>query len=91
MLALDQHFTISPWLLLPAVMVIILLSRRMPSIPVITFGAVLGVVCAIVAQGMPTLDAVRTMYIGNAMHSEVDFLNTLLNRGGIVSMLEVIV
>ncbi|WP_415721276.1 Na+/H+ antiporter NhaC [Photobacterium ganghwense] len=90
MVALEQHFTISPWLLLPAAVVILLLSRRMPSIPVITFGAVLGIVCAIVAQGMPTLDAVRTVYVGNAMHSEVDFLNTLLNRGGILSMLEVI-
>ncbi|NWN81710.1 MAG: Na+/H+ antiporter NhaC [Halomonas sp.] len=90
MQALDGHFTINGWLLLPAVIVIGMLIRRYPAIPVITFGAVLGIICAWLAQGVAPLDAMRTAYVGNAMVSDVDFLNTLLNRGGIQSMLGVI-
>lgn len=90
MQALASHFTINGWLLLPAVAVIAMLTMRLPSIPVITAGAVMGVVCAWWAQDMPVLDAVRTAYFGNRTTSDVEFLNTLLNRGGIESMLSVI-
>ncbi|MEQ5858313.1 Na+/H+ antiporter NhaC [Halomonas sp. EF61] len=90
MQALETHFTISPWLLLPAVIVIGLLTRRFPAIPVITFGAVLGSICAWWAQDVSPVDAIRIAYDGNAMASDVEFLNTLLNRGGIQSMLGVV-
>lgn len=90
MQALETNFTISPWLLLPAVIVIGLLTRRYPAIPVITFGAVLGSICAWWAQGVGPIDAIRIAYVGNDMQSDVEFLNTLLNRGGIESMLSVV-
>ncbi|AEY00274.1 Na+/H+ antiporter NhaC [Oceanimonas sp. GK1] len=90
MVALAEQFNISWYLLLPTVAVIALLAMRKPSIPVISFGAVLGIICAVLFQDMATLDAVNTAYFGNAMSSEVDFLNTLLNRGGIESMFGVI-
>ncbi|CDG51751.1 Malate-2H(+)/Na(+)-lactate antiporter [Halomonas sp. A3H3] len=90
MQALESHFTITPWLLLPAVVVIILLTRRLPAIPVITLGAVLGSTCAWLVQDMSPVDAIQTAYYGNAMQSDEAFLNTLLNRGGIESMLGVV-
>lgn len=90
MQALESHFSISPWLLVPAIIVIALLTRRFPAIPVITFGAVLGSVCAWLAQGTGPIEAIRIAYVGNAMQSDVEFLNTLLNRGGIESMLGVV-
>ncbi|MCS3804275.1 NhaC family Na+:H+ antiporter [Chromobacterium alkanivorans] len=90
MQALGSHFTVNGWLLLPAAAVIAMLAMRLPSIPVITAGAVMGVVCAWWAQDMPLLDAVRTAYFGNRTASDIEFLNTLLNRGGIESMLSVI-
>lgn len=89
--ALNGHFNISGWLLLPAVIVIGLLTQRYPAIPVITFGALMGSVCAWLAQDVAPIEALRTAYVGNAMHSDVEFLNTLLNRGGIESMLSVVV
>ncbi|MEP4558980.1 Na+/H+ antiporter NhaC [Cobetia sp. D5] len=91
MQALEEHFTISPWLLLPAVVIIALLTRSYPAIPVITFGALLGSVCAWWVQGISPVEAIQIAYVGNAMHSDVEFLNTLLNRGGIESMLGVVV
>lgn len=90
MQALDAHFTVSGWLLLPAAVVIGLLIKRYPAIPVITLGAVLGALCAWLAQGVTPLDALRIAYVGNAIQSDVAFLNTLLNRGGIESMLDII-
>lgn len=88
--ALKGHFTINLWMLLPAVIVIGLLTRRYPAIPVITFGAVMGSLCAWLAQGVAPIEALRTAYEGNAMQSSVEFLNTLLNRGGMESMLGVV-
>lgn len=88
--ALKGHFTINLWMLLPAVIVIGLLTRRYPAIPVITFGAVMGSLCAWLAQGVAPIEALRTAYEGNAMQSNVEFLNTLLNRGGMESMLGVV-
>lgn len=88
--ALQGHFTINLWMLLPAVIVIGLLTRRYPAIPVITFGAVMGSLCAWLAQGVAPIEALRTAYEGNAMQSDVEFLNTLLNRGGMESMLGVV-
>lgn len=90
MQALENHFTITPWLLLPAAIVIMLLTRRLPAIPVITLGAVLGSICAWLAQDMSPVEAIRTAYSGNSMQSSAEFLNTLLNRGGIESMLGVV-
>lgn len=90
MQALENHFTITPWLLLPAAVVIMLLTRRLPAIPVITLGAVLGSICAWLVQDMSPVEAIRTAYSGNSMQSSAEFLNTLLNRGGIESMLGVV-
>lgn len=91
MQALERHFSITPWLLLPALIVIVLLTRRLPAIPVITFGAVLGSICAWLIQGVAPVDAIQAAYSGNSMQSDAEFLNTLLNRGGIESMLSVVV
>ncbi|BBP93242.1 hypothetical protein BsIDN1_68600 [Bacillus safensis] len=55
--------------------------------PVIAIGALLGAVWAMAFQGMNPADALGTAYNGFSINSDVEFLNTLLNRGGIVNML----
>lgn len=91
MAALQDHFRISWYMLVPAALVILLLALKKPSIPTIAFGALLGSVWAYLFQGMPLLEAVRSSYSGFSIESGVEFIDNLLNRGGIVSMLEVIV
>ena len=86
MVALQSHFVIGWHLLLPAFAVIGLLAMRMPAIPVIIFGALLGSLCAWLIQGMDPLQALYTCYGGNKMQSSTEFLNVLLNRGGLESM-----
>jgi len=89
--SIGAYFNTGLFLLLPAAIVIILLIFRLPSLPVITFGAILGVICAATIQNLSILDSVKSLYSGNIIESETIFLNTLLNRGGIESMYDVIV
>jgi Na+:H+ antiporter, NhaC family len=89
--ALQTHFNIAWYMLIPAAIVIVLLVLRMPSIPVILFGAFMGTLWAFFFQGATFLEAFNILYAGNAIESGVPFIDNLLNRGGIVFMLDVIV
>ncbi|MGM0900491.1 MAG: Na+/H+ antiporter NhaC [Bacillota bacterium] len=89
--ALNSYFNISWYMLIPAVIVIALLVMKKPSIPVILFGALLGSIWAAIFQGVTPLDAFNILYAGNSIDSGVEFIDNLLNRGGIVFMLDVIV
>ncbi len=78
-------------MLIPAVVVIVLLALKKPSMPVIVIGALLGAIWAPVFQGMNIADAIATAYNGFSIKTDVEFLNGLLNRGGIVGMLDSLV
>lgn len=91
MSALDNFFNISWYMLIPAAVVIVLLALKVPSIPVILFGAFLGTIWASLFQGVPFLEAFNVLYSGGEIASGVEFIDELLNRGGIVFMLDVIV
>src|SRR5699024_12367702 len=78
-------------MLIPAIVVIALLVLRMPSIPVILFGAFLGTFWAYFFQGATFLEAFNILYAGNAIEFGVEFIDSLFNLGGIVFMLDVIV
>lgn len=88
--SLDEYFNIGWYMLIPAVIVILLLVLKMPSIPVILFGAFLGTIWAFLFQGATFLEAFNIMYAGNTIESGVPFIDNLLNRGGIMFMLDVI-
>ncbi|WP_091583919.1 Na+/H+ antiporter NhaC [Alteribacillus bidgolensis] len=88
--ALQGQFNISWYMLVPPLIVIALLAMKQPSIPTITFGAFLGVIWGFAFQGIPFLDAIQTSYQGYSIDSGIEFMDTLLNSGGMVSMLEVI-
>ncbi|KXZ21931.1 antiporter [Bacillus nakamurai] len=85
--SLQQTFDIHIWMLIPAIVVIVLLALKKPSMPVIVIGALLGAIWAVVFQGMNIPDALGTAYNGFSIKTDVEFLNGLLNRGGITGML----
>lgn len=91
MSSLEEYFKIGWYMIIPAIIVIILLAMKMPSIPVILFGALLGSIWASLFQGYPILDSFNILYAGTSIDSGVEFIDNLLNRGGIVFMLDVIV
>ncbi|WP_396464382.1 malate-H+/Na+-lactate antiporter MleN [Bacillus sp. SG20032] len=89
--SLQNTFDIHIWMLIPAVLVIVLLAMKKPSMPVIVIGALLGAIWAVVFQGMDIAHAIATAYNGFSIKTDIEFLNGLLNRGGIVGMLDSLV
>ena len=85
--SLLKHFDIKIWMLVPAIIVIVLLAMKKPSMPTIAMGALLGAIWATVFQGMHFGDAIGTAYNGFSIQSGVEFVDKLLNRGGINGML----
>ncbi|MED3867220.1 Na+/H+ antiporter NhaC [Priestia megaterium] len=85
--SLLKTFDIHIWMLIPAVLVILMLALKKPSMPTIVMGAFLGVIWAFVFQGMNISDALGTAYEGFSINTGIDFIDTLLNRGGIEGML----
>jgi Na+:H+ antiporter, NhaC family len=83
---LDANFHISAWLLVPAAVVIVLAVSRMPAIPSLFAGAVVGGIMAMMVQG----DLFVYANNGYAIETGVTELDSLLNRGGVQSMAWVI-
>lgn len=73
--------------LIPILIVfIMLLMRKNPTISLLA-GSLAGIVVAIVYQGSATASAFNSLYNGFSGTFDNEFLTSLLNRGGIVSML----
>ncbi|MCM3409571.1 Na+/H+ antiporter NhaC [Metabacillus litoralis] len=86
-LELLDTFNIQIWMVTPAIFVIVMLAMKKPSVPSIAIGALLGAIWAVVFQGMHVPDAVGTAYNGFSINTGVEFMDKLLNRGGIEGML----
>lgn len=85
--ALDEHFLISPWLLVPALLVIVLAAMKKPPIPTLFAGVLVGGLAAILAQGVSLHDVFQFSNSGYSIDTGVAEVDTLLNRGGIQSMM----
>ncbi len=84
---LEQHFYISPVLLIPAVLVIILAIKKMPPIPSLFIGAVVGGIMAMLTQNQGLHDIFTFANSGYSIKTQVPEIDSLLNRGGIQSMM----
>ncbi|MDY7221218.1 Na+/H+ antiporter NhaC [Halalkalibacterium halodurans] len=89
--ALLETFNIQIWMLLPALLIIVMLAMKKPSVPTIAAGALLGAIWAVLFQGMDGSVAIGTAYHGFSIDTGIEFLDVLLNRGGIQGMLGAIV
>ncbi len=85
--ALEANFLISPWLLLPAVLVLALAVAKQPPIPSLFAGVVTGALAAMIAQGASLHDTFGYANGGYAIDTGVAEIDSLLNRGGIQSMM----
>ncbi|GAA0428258.1 Na+/H+ antiporter NhaC [Lentibacillus halophilus] len=84
---LSDLFTIGPLLLIVPAVVIIMMIKKMPAIPALSTGAILGTVTAVLVQGLPMKEAISTLYYGYSADTGVDVLDNLLNNGGIEAMM----
>lgn len=87
---LQDTFNISWIMLIPAAVVVAMLIFKLPSVPVIIFGALLGSIWAALFQGYGIIEALETMYTGSGVSTGIEFIDNLLDRGGITFMLDVI-
>lgn len=71
--SLQNTFDIHIWMLIPAVVVIVLLAMKKPSMPVIVIGALLGAIWAVVFQGMDIAHAIATAYNGFSIKLMLNF------------------
>ncbi len=101
--ALRNAFTISPWALLPLVAVLLMAVRKLPPLPTILAGAVLGAITALLLQsevvialaGDPQLSTAMALAkgvwialsSGYVSATGVPEVDNLLSRGGMASML----
>ncbi|MEK5101635.1 Na+/H+ antiporter NhaC [Cytobacillus sp. FSL M8-0252] len=86
-LALQDSFVISPWLLLVPLVVIIMVARKVPAVPALIVGILLGVLCQIFVQGGSLSEAVSALQSGYKMESGNEMVDGLFNRGGLDSMM----
>ena len=104
--SLREHFTVGPHLMLPAVLVIFLVVRRMPAFPALLIGALAGAVFALLFQQSAVLAFVNdpqlptwlallkgawmALFDGYKLSSGNVALDELLSRGGMSSMLSTV-
>ena len=85
--ALDDNFAISPWLLAPALIVIVLAIMKKPPIPSLFAGVVAGAITAMLVQGASLHDIFGYANGGYSIDTGIAEIDSLLNRGGIQSMM----
>ncbi|MEX0317418.1 MAG: Na+/H+ antiporter NhaC [Ruegeria sp.] len=85
--ALAAEFWISPLMLIPALLVIALAVKKQPPIPSLFAGAVVGGIMAMVCQGAGLHETFIFANSGYSIDTGVSEIDTLLNRGGIQSMM----
>lgn len=82
-----SSFAISPLLLIPPLAVIISIAFKVPAIPGITLGIIIGSLMAIFMQGANLGDLLAASYSGFASNTGVEMIDELLTAGGLMDMM----
>lgn len=84
---LNDIFVIHPLLLGMPILTIILMIRRTPAIPTLITVSLLGALLAVFVQGVSIGNIIQTMTSGFTGESDLEAIKSLLNQGGLTSML----
>jgi len=87
---LRDNFVIHPLLLLPPLLVLVMVICKIPALPGLIGAAVLGVLAAVFVQGVPVQEICQGVMNGFTASTGVETVDTLLNRGGIMSMMRTV-
>lgn len=87
---LRQTFHISPILLLPPLLVIVMVIFRIPALPGLMGAALLGILAAVFYQGVGAAEICSVMLNGSVGSTGVEAVDTLLTRGGILGMMKTV-
>lgn len=84
---IGDEFVISPWLLVVPLLIIVMVAMKVPAIPALLLGVVLGFLSHIVIQGGEMADAVGALQSGYSIVSGNEMVDALFNNGGIDNMM----
>lgn len=85
--ALSNQFNINLFLLIPPIVVIILVVKKVPAIPGLFMGTILGAIFALIFQGKGFGDIVSVLNSGYVSETGFKAVDELLTRGGAQSMM----
>ncbi|WP_436937675.1 Na+/H+ antiporter NhaC [Staphylococcus xylosus] len=83
---MQDNFLITPWLLHIPIIVIALVVVKVPAIPAICVGIILGFFAQIFLQGGSITEALTALQTGYTIESGNKLVDELFNRGGLESM-----
>ena len=83
---LRAHFQLTPWLLVPPLLVLVLVLLRVPALPSLLLGSLAGGIGASVFQGASLAGILTIAYDGYASETGLAAVDDLLTRGGFASM-----
>ncbi|AST95619.1 Na+/H+ antiporter NhaC [Shouchella clausii] len=87
MASLQENFVLSPWLLIVPLAVIVFVMFKVPAIPALVVGIVLGFFSQIYVQGDAWSIAVSTLQNGYVIDTGNHMIDELFNGGGIEAMM----
>lgn len=85
--ALAQQFNINLLLLIPPIVVILCVALKVPAIPGIAFGAILGALEAFIFQGADLGQVIAAGYSGFVSETGNKMIDELLTAGGLTAMM----
>lgn len=84
---LSSSFNISPLLLLPPLAVILAMAFKMPAIPGITIGIIIGAIEGFIFQGANFGEILTAAYDGFTSETGIEVIDSLLTAGGLINMM----
>ena len=84
---LETKFTLNPVLLLPPVLVLGLILKRKPTLPVFGAGIILAIFLAVFVQDQSFTDVMKAAASGGKMDTGNAMVNKMVNRGGLSSIM----
>lgn len=86
--AITGSFNVNIIVLLPLVVVVVLSLMRKPAIPILVAGVLCAIPIAIFVQGQDWVVTLNAMVSGVSLDIENTIVSSIVNRGGIYSMME---
>lgn len=85
--ALSTNFHISPWLVIPPLLVILMVVLKVPALPGLFGGIVLGAGFAAFFQDAGMAEIIKAAHSGYVSQTGLEGVDSLLSRGGLESMM----
>jgi len=87
---LKSNFFVNPILLLAPLLVIVMVVKKVPPLPALLAGTLLGGIFAMVTQSSSLAEVISAAYSGFVSQTGVEMVDELLTRGGLQSMMDTV-